>query len=259
VGAFIKPSDPPTLSSLFTSAAKFHNVLTISRCIDPQTSESSESEGSIGFTDLVGRDLDSSEHAAAANIARLRATQYSWGSNGLSADPESYQDDKSDEGDEKFLASPTGTPESEESDSENFKLEPAQIVDILVEEFGPLASDDETESLVIESDGCMIAQDVFIVGVIHVTTHRLTFHASLLSTQSKVSPHHVIKAGPAVIHRKGWRSKRRVWMELSHDMVCIYTSNKGDAKTRPLGTLLLAFISKLLPLIPSIQIMFVFI
>ena len=75
-------------------------------------------------------------------------------------------------------------------------------------------------------------------GVIHVTTHRLTFHASLLSTQSEGSTQQVIKAGPVVIHGKGWRSKRRVWMELSHDMICIYTSNKTDAKTRPLGTTL---------------------
>ena len=167
VGTFIKPSDPPTLSSLFTSAAEFHNILTSSHCIDSQSSETSDSEGSCGFTNLVGVDLDSSEHAAAANIARLRAARYSWGSDNRplaeqeSSDQEEKLDDELFEGDETFLESPTTTPEVEETDSE--KLEPAQIIDILVKEFGPLASDQETESLIIESDGCMSAQDVFIV------------------------------------------------------------------------------------------------
>jgi sterol 3beta-glucosyltransferase len=90
-----------------------------------------------------------------------------------------------------------------------------------------------------------------------------------LSTQAEVAPTRIIKAGPAIMHKKGWRSKRRVWMELSHDMMCAYASNREDAKTHPVGTILcerllpsldtslrlvstpVAFINKLLPFDPK--------
>lgn len=251
VGAFMKPSDPPNLSRLFSAAAEYHRVLAGSDCLD---SRSHDSEGSHGFADLVGRDLDSTEQAAAGHVARLRATRYSWGSY-EHFEPDSYDHSKilEDESEEEGrLSEPHSIlpPDTEDSDSE--KLEPVQIIHILIDEFGPLASEDENERLILETDGCMISQDVFIVGVIHVTTHRLAFHASLLSTQSEVSQtHKIIKDGPAVVHRRGWRSRRRVWMELSHDMLCIYTSSKDDAKTHPLCTLLLTFINKILPFDPQ--------
>jgi sterol 3beta-glucosyltransferase len=163
VGALIKPSDPPTLSSLFTDAAKFHKVLASSHCIDE--SPGSDSEGSNGFAALVGRDLDSSEQAAAANVARLRATRYSWGSTELSSESESYDQNnilaESEEQGKLLERQSVTTAETEEGDFD--KLEPAQIIDILIKEFGPLASDDEKEGLILELDGCMICQDVFIV------------------------------------------------------------------------------------------------
>lgn len=81
-------------------------------------------------------------------------------------------------------------------------------------------------------------------GVIHLTTHRLTFHASLLATRPDLaSTQGVIKSGPAVFHRKGWRSKRRVWLELSHDMFCAYASSKVHDRTRPICTLLCEHLS----------------
>jgi sterol 3beta-glucosyltransferase len=161
VGSFFKPSDPPTLSRLFSTATEFHKVLAGSHCIE---SRSSDCEDSHGFDDLVGRDLDSSEQAAAGHVARLRATRYSWGSYELTAEPESFDqskvpDDEFEEA-ERFSVTPA---DAQESDSD--RLGPSQIIDILIEEFGPLASDDsdERESLVLETDGCMICQDVFIV------------------------------------------------------------------------------------------------
>jgi sterol 3beta-glucosyltransferase len=151
VSTFFKPSDPPTLSRLFSAASEFHKVLVGSNCIAAHRSDTES------FGDLVGRDLDSSEQAAAGHVARLRATRYSWGSNELVAEPESYDKMSEDE-------SPADV---EETDVD--KLAPSQIIDILVEEFGPLASDDEPEgeTLVLEMDGCMIFQDVFIVVYFH--------------------------------------------------------------------------------------------
>jgi hypothetical protein len=52
---------------------------------------------------------------------------------------------------------------SQLGDGDADKLEPAQIVDILIEEFGSLTPDDEEEKLVFEADGCMSSQDVFIL------------------------------------------------------------------------------------------------
>lgn len=76
-------------------------------------------------------------------------------------------------------------------------------------------------------------------GVIHLTTHRLTFHASLFATRPDIAPgREVLKAGPATFHRKGWRGKRRVWLELLPDMICAYASSKEEDKWRPISTLL---------------------
>lgn len=162
VGAFMKPSDPPNLSRLFSAAAEYHRVLAGSDCLD---SRSHDSEGSRGFADLVGRDLDSTEQAAAGHVARLRATRYSWGSY-EHFEPDSYDHSKilEDESEEEGrLSEPHSIlpPDTEDSDSE--KLEPVQIIHILIDEFGPLASEDENERLILETDGCMISQDVFIV------------------------------------------------------------------------------------------------
>jgi hypothetical protein len=75
---------------------------------------------------------------------------------------------------------------------------------------------------------------IFLKGVVHLTTHRLTFHASLLDTQ----PDQVIKAGPAIIHRKPFFMKRRIWLELSHDMICSYNSGSEEDRIRPFRTIL---------------------
>ena len=65
-------------------------------------------------------------------------------------------------------------------------------------------------------------QEIAILGMIHLTTHRFTFHASLLSTRPDLMPEkQVIKTGAVTLHRKGLRRKMRLWAELSHDMITI--------------------------------------
>lgn len=80
-------------------------------------------------------------------------------------------------------------------------------------------------------------------GVIHLTTHRLAFHASLLATRPDLSSRQqVIRAGPAVIHRNSrWKRKRRVWMEISFDMLSTYSSSRDEDHIRPLRTVLCMF------------------
>jgi sterol 3beta-glucosyltransferase len=74
-------------------------------------------------------------------------------------------------------------------------------------------------------------------GVVHLTTHRLTFHASLLSSQP-TSRQDVLKSGPVLVHRKGLRRKKRVWLQLSHDMISTYPSSQDEDRVKPLRSIL---------------------
>ncbi len=52
------------------------------------------------------------------------------------------------------------------TDSDAWKLEPAEIVRLLVDEFGPLAAEGEKpEKLIFEADGCMFNGVVIVVRV----------------------------------------------------------------------------------------------
>ncbi|KAF9468587.1 glycosyltransferase family 1 protein [Collybia nuda] len=243
----MKPTEPPTMSQIYCDAAAFEKVLAGSGCIN---SRGSDKNGANGFADLVGRDLNSSEKAVAGRIARLCVTQYSWTPDDPTAEIDTHEEPKSPDHQSWELEKPLESPVIHRVQADNddtWKLNPRQIIDLLVQEFGPLTSEGEEERLVLETDGCLI-HDVIIVGVIHITTHRLTFHASLFSSHPNLPPsQRIIKAGPAILHRKGWRSKRRVWLELSHDMMCTYASSGDEGRIRPLCTILLSFIDEVLP------------
>lgn len=71
-------------------------------------------------------------------------------------------------------------------------------------------------------------------GVVHLTTHRLTFHASLLSSQREG----VLKSGAILVHRKGLRRKKRVWLQLTQDMISTYPSSRDEDKIKPMRTIL---------------------
>lgn len=72
-----------------------------------------------------------------------------------------------------------------------------------------------------------------------MTTHRLSFHASLLSSRPDLAPAQDIqRSGSAVIHRTGFHKKVKVWIELSHDMLCTYRSSSDEDHIRPLKTIL---------------------
>lgn len=92
---------------------------------------------------------------------------------------------------------------NKEHDEAELKALNARIIPLLVQEFGDITEDGEEEKLIVESDGAYF-QDIAILGIIHLTTHRVTFHASLLSTRPDLMHRHqVLKAGPMVIHRPG--------------------------------------------------------
>lgn len=71
----------------------------------------------------------------------------------------------------------------------------------------------------------------------HLTTHRLTFHASLLSSQPN-QKEKILKAGPILTHRKGLRRKKRVWLQLTQDMISTYPSSRDEHKIKPIRSIL---------------------
>ncbi|KZS92128.1 UDP-Glycosyltransferase/glycogen phosphorylase [Sistotremastrum niveocremeum HHB9708] len=105
--------------------------------------------------------------------------------------------------------------------------------------------------MIAEVDGGF-AEEIAILGVIHLTSHRLTFHASLLSFRPDVLPsQQVIRSGPATIYRKsriGRTKKHKVWTELSHDMFTSYRSSSDADRVRPIKAIALSRVKAVKPI-----------
>ncbi|KAK7056827.1 hypothetical protein VNI00_002544 [Paramarasmius palmivorus] len=253
---------PPTISKIYAEADAFEQVL--ENCNAVRRSDS-DPEGPDGFTRLVGKDLNSTERAVVDRSAKLDVAGPNWISGDLTSEPKSIDSETGSEqgGREKELPVENGIPfhrssTLQEEDSEQWNLDSHEILRLLVQEFGPLAQGVEQEQVILEADGIMFVGGVLIIGVIHLTTHRLSFHASLLSTHPEMGQQ-TLKSGPAVLHIPQKRSKRR-WIELSHDMMSVYTSSRDKDRIRPRQSVLLSHVADVLPYDPqqprSIQIKF---
>ncbi|THH03783.1 hypothetical protein EW145_g6012 [Phellinidium pouzarii] len=213
------------------------------------------------FADLVGRDLSHPDLAASERFAKITVNS-SLNEDTVLGSPEKHEQLELDEAelppakvvertgrlaelrsDEAEAARPLSARSSSVS-----QLTSDEIVRLLVEEFGPLTtSDDDKEELVFEVDGAYF-QEIAILGMVHLTTHRLSFHASLLSTRPDLLPgKQIIRTGPATIHYLGLRRKRRLWLELSHDMFTTFPSGNEEDRIRPIRSVLLSSIKQILP------------
>ncbi|KAG9121241.1 hypothetical protein FRC07_002884 [Ceratobasidium sp. 392] len=145
----------------------------------------------------------------------------------------------------------------------------AVALKVLQYEFGELTLPGETEEMILEADGALF-RDVTIIGVVHLTTHRLTFHASLLpNLESKtgvdanlaqgthLNPDaYIIKAGSGVVEepRSGFlhpTRRRRVWIELSPDMITTYPDASDEGRVRPIRSMLLLSVKDVEPYDPT--------
>ncbi|KAJ7784602.1 glycosyltransferase family 1 protein [Mycena metata] len=251
-------ADPITSADNFYSeAAAFEQVLASNGCIEGRETNK---DGTNGYEALVAKDLSAEEQALACRSARLRATgsSPSWTTSPTTTiveEPESYEEERDDTLDDSDDSSsthcdiPAPVLKRSGTQADTWRLEPEEVIRLLVNEFGPLAIEGEEEKLLLETDGGLI-KEVAIVGVIHLTTHRLAFHASLMAARPDTQQA-VLRAGTVLIHRKGWRSKRRLWLELSHDMMCTYASSSSSDKIRPIKTVLLSSIKKIVPMDPK--------
>lgn len=159
----------PGLPRLFSDASLYERFLNDGGSFDRlgHLKDDSENEVVKGFTDLVGVDLESHSKAKAITdrFARLAVTGDSWP--GPFAEPESYepdmdnsQDDGGREGSRPLT--PPNVSRSSTLDREAPTLTPDEIIDLIVQEFGPLATEGEEERLIIEADAAWI-HDVVIL------------------------------------------------------------------------------------------------
>lgn len=138
----------------------------------------------------------------------------------------------------------------------------AEKLRVIREEFGDIASAmvdaqgrSEPERILAESQGSLF-RGVMMLGNLCLTTHRLLFHALLppdeMITQGpdfesvddneaaalRARPD-VIQAGSVTLHQSGlFSSKKRVWMEITPEMITCYPSADEAGKVRPLFSIL---------------------
>ncbi|KAF9049628.1 glycosyltransferase family 1 protein [Hymenopellis radicata] len=249
---------PPCISTIYNKAEAYDKVLISTERHDSDPDSLDEPVRS-GYQGLVGKDLTPSECAEVRQATKLTVAGDTWTPGNLTEEPETYESDTDASSQEtaaevqeapNLMSSPVPAfhrPATMEGDA--WKLEPTEITRLLISEFGPLAEEGEkAEKLILEADGVMF-NGVILLGVLHLTTHRLTFHASLLSSdQSPAEANQtVIKSGSITIHRKGWRSKQRVWLELYPDMIVTCASSSEKDRVRPLRTVLLSNVTEILP------------
>ncbi|KAI0074052.1 UDP-Glycosyltransferase/glycogen phosphorylase, partial [Panus rudis PR-1116 ss-1] len=243
----------PTITQIFTDVALYKQVID-----DPERAPLVLDNKSIkGFAELLGHDLDTPEKTLASRFAQLSAEDLNWAEPRPSS-PDTYSDEEGEsaEGEQTVTSAselPASSSFSGSAESDGFPraqltgdVPPEEIVRLVRSDFGDLAPDGE-ERLLIGTDSALV-HDVIVLGVIHVTTHRFAFHASLPSNQAdSYSSRSALRVGSAVLHRTGFHRKRRIWLELSHDFLCLFPSASEDDRIRPLSSFLLSSIKEVRP------------
>ncbi|KAK4687358.1 hypothetical protein P7C73_g2755, partial [Tremellales sp. Uapishka_1] len=185
--------------------------------------------------------------------------------------------------DEMDPESPLTSPELVHSDSEvtdgsrsnastpDTEVTPHEVTDeeklaAIIEDFGEIAGlvvdangVSEPERMLAESKGSLF-KGIMMIGNINLTTHRILFHALLppdeALMQSKSDDpdafqRDILHAGPVTFHHESWlKARKRVWMELSAEMVTTYPNGDDEGRIRPIQSILLSSVARLAPFDP---------
>ena len=157
-----EPQGTP-FSQLYTEAAEFEKVLLHSGCINP---DGVCPKGTTGFADLVGHDLSKCERALLDRDAQLHAVEAPW----FLPEDDDSQTSEHEPTPEGFSLSDITLPDIHRVPSVDNKcltyLEPKDIVNILINEFGPVAVPGDEERLLLEADGCLIHDIAVVVSLV---------------------------------------------------------------------------------------------
>lgn len=157
------------LPRLFTDANLYETLIYQSKYISPgENGDNIYAPGNHnGFAHFIAKDLDSSDKAVAGRVAKISVTGDTWVD--FTSEPESYnQSSEPPFADEQEgipsdnIAIPDG-PVDGPVDKQISKLSPAEIAELIVDEFGPLAVDDEEEALILEADGALSLNVLILV------------------------------------------------------------------------------------------------
>lgn len=245
------PAPDPSLTHLFSDAASYGQILNMGLNTHTDVAENNAEDRRAahdspnGFSQLVARDLNDQERVASETLARLSVSNWAPGeSTDLAPDVAVDESEEGPSEGEHDKIEPSGTPHTGEEPKFEDRLKPDEVLDLLQQEFGALAPPGE-EKLLLETDVSLF-QEVVILGVVHLTTHRLTFHASLLSSQPG-QKERILKSGPVIVHYKGLRRKKRVWLQLTREMICTYPSSRDEHRIKPLRSILFSSVKDVKP------------
>lgn len=181
-------------------------------------------------TDRTLRQIaDANRRDFATEEAQAKAEEQGSGA----ADVRSYNDEEA----EAFVAAET---------ERRSKISRQEKLAALCEEFGTIADlfeDDQPEEFIVECKGGLF-RGILILGNIHLTTHRLTFHAVLPPPKMMLpgdESSKLLHTGAATIHRHNpvfANKTSRVWMELDSEMITTYPSADEEGRVKPLRSIL---------------------
>ena len=181
-------------------------------------------------TDRTLRQIaDANRRDFAAEEAQAKAEEQ--GSDAASV--RSYNDEEA----EAFVAAET---------ERRSKISRQEKLEALCEEFGTIADlfeGDQPEDFIVECKGGLF-RGILILGNIHLTTHRLTFHAVLPPPKMMLpgdESSKLLHTGAATIHRHNpvfANKTSRVWMELDSEMITTYPSADEEGRVKPLRSIL---------------------
>lgn len=185
--------EDPGLARLFSDAASFDRILNTGPDVVENT-EDKALQGSLnGFSQLVGRDLDDHERVASEQLAQLTVSNWAPGGSGnLAPDVGVDESEDSTSEGEPDANLPSGvTPAAGESDED--KLTPEDVLELLQSEFGALAPPEE-EKLLLEADATLF-QDVVILAC---PSSEIVHEFMLTSNAGGGAPHHTSHHIPRV-------------------------------------------------------------
>jgi sterol 3beta-glucosyltransferase len=247
------PAPDPNITLLFSVAASYDQILNAHTDVAENNAEGAAHDSQDGFSQLVARDLDDQERVVSETLAQLSVSNWAAGeSTDLAPDDGVDESEEGPSEGEHDKIEPSGITHAAAEPKFEDKLEPDEVLDLLQQDFGALAPPGE-EKLLLETDATLFQEVVILVchsswiihdlclrvtqGVVHLTTHRITFHASLPSSQPN-QKERILKSGPVIIHFKGLRPKKRVWLQLTREMISTYPSSRDEHKIKPLKSIL---------------------